>query len=282
MVERPAQLLPLLLLSWMAIAASTSVEAEDLVAKKSPFTLGDTLEFHSRILGEDRILNVYLPLGYGKDPNRTYPVIYLLDGSADEDFIHIAGLVQFGSFPWLEKIPETLVVGIANVDRKRDFTYPSKNEEERKAVPTSGGSAAFLDMLSQEIQPLVERTYRVGGPKTLIGQSLGGLVATEILFKRPELFNNYIIVSPSLWWDHESLLKSEPRKAPSGTSVYIAVGIEGEVMERVAEELHQKLAAGSPSYDRLWFRKHPELDHADTLHLSVYHAFEALFGKTDE
>ena len=68
----------------------------------------------------------------------------LLDGSKDEDFIHIAGIVQFGSFSWINMLPETIVVGIANVDRKRDFTYPSQNTLDQEEFPTSGKSAHFI------------------------------------------------------------------------------------------------------------------------------------------
>ncbi|MCH2193124.1 alpha/beta hydrolase-fold protein [Kordia sp.] len=77
--------------------------------------------------------------------------------------------------------------------------------------------------------------------KTIIGQSLGGLLATEILFKRPHLFDNYIIVSPSLWWDDEKILDFEMASYISTKSIYIAGGKDGEVMERIARELFAKL-----------------------------------------
>lgn len=69
-----------------------------LAQQVQPLELGEQLEFYSEILGEKRVLNIYLPENYHKDSVRTYPVIYLLDGSMDEDFIHIMGLLQFGSF----------------------------------------------------------------------------------------------------------------------------------------------------------------------------------------
>jgi len=91
------------------------------------FSIGKTIKIKSKILNETRALNIYLPVNYLQDSLKTYPVIYLLDGSKDEDFIHISGIVQFGSFSWINMIPESIVVGIGNVDRKRDFTYPSQN-----------------------------------------------------------------------------------------------------------------------------------------------------------
>ncbi|MEL6988820.1 MAG: alpha/beta hydrolase-fold protein, partial [Bacteroidota bacterium] len=171
-----------------------------------PFSIGETIDFHSKILNENRSINIYLPLSYQEDSSKTYPVIYLLDGSKDEDFIHISGLVQFCSFSWINIIEESIVVGISNVDRKRDFTYPSNVAIDQKEFPTSGKSKFFIQFIKEELQKLIEHKYRVSDSKTLIGQSLGGLLATEILFKEPSLFDNYIIVSPSLWWDDEALL----------------------------------------------------------------------------
>lgn len=249
--------------------------------ERAPFTIGETLTFHSKILDETRALNVYLPLSYEAGSEAEYPVIYLLDGSADEDFIHVAGLVQFGSFSWIGMLPESIVVGIANVDRKRDFTYPSKNAQDNKELPTSGGSARFIQALEQEIRPLVEKTYRTGGADTLIGQSLGGLLATEILFKRPALFDHYVIVSPSLWWDDQSLLAAKPETPPKGTSIFIGVGKEGDIMEALARRLHAKLEAEKAPETRLWFEPFPQLDHGDTLHLAVYDAFDKIFTRSE-
>ena len=102
------------LLAVLLVSSATSP-----VSQTSDFVIGETLAFESEVLQESRTINVYLPLSYSDDSNSDYPVIYLLDGSADEDFIHIAGLVQFGSFSWIEMLPESIVVGIANVDRCR-------------------------------------------------------------------------------------------------------------------------------------------------------------------
>ncbi len=71
----------------------TKVQAQISIITKEPFSIGENFTFHSKMLDEDRQVNIYLPNGYSKDSARTYPVIYLLDGSKDEDFIHIAGLV---------------------------------------------------------------------------------------------------------------------------------------------------------------------------------------------
>jgi predicted alpha/beta superfamily hydrolase len=253
-----------------------------IVKETTPLSIGEKIEIRSKILHENRILNIYLPNGYATDPDKTYPVIYLLDGSIDEDFIHIAGLVQFGSFSWISMIPESIVVGIANVDRERDFTYPTRNEKDKKDFPTAGGSENFVRFIESELQPLIERTYGTDSTKTIIGQSLGGVLVSEILFEKPDLFDNYIIVSPSLWWDDESLLSMNPVNYSSEKSVYIAVGKEGEVMERTAKELYNKLKYLKTDRTNLYFEFLERQDHGDALHLAVYDAFEKIFRKSED
>ncbi|MFL5762553.1 MAG: alpha/beta hydrolase [Bacteroidia bacterium] len=237
-----------------------------------PFVIGEIAEIPSRVLSEKRILNIYLPEGYDAKDTVKYPVIYLLDGSADEDFIHIAGLVQFCNFSWVNTLPRSIVVGIANVDRKRDFTFPTTIAADKKDFPTTGGSAKFIEFVETELLPYIDRNYRTNSQRMLIGQSLGGLVATEILFKKPSLFTKYLIVSPSLWWDNGSLLNTMPDlSSRKNISVFVAVGKEEDVMMKQAKQLHEMLEKQKLESSFLFL---PDLDHATILHEAVYKGFE--------
>lgn len=103
------------------------------------------------------------------------------------------------------------------------------------------------------MQPAIQKSYKTNESKTIIGQSLGALLATEeILLKKPNLFNNYIIISPSLWWDNESLLKKAPELLKNSSdkklSVFVGVGKEGKVMENDAKKLAALLKAQKKSF----------------------------------
>lgn len=253
-----------------------------LFGQNAPFVLGKTETLSSGILSEGRTLNIYLPDNYTKQDSLSYPVLYLLDGSAHEDFIHIVGLVQFMCM--YELLPPAIVVGIANVDRKRDFTFPTSIEADKKKFPTTGGSAKFIDFIEKELQPYIEKNYRTNSSKIIIGQSLGALVATEILFKKPGLFNTYIIISPSLWWDKESLLAMQPEIIqpgyPNQTSVFVGVGKEGKVMERDAKKLAKILKNSQNERLSTQFEFFPKENHATVLHQAVYTAFRKIkWGK---
>ncbi len=242
-----------------------------------PFSIGEIKTIKSKILAESRTLNINLPDGYNN--KEKYPVIYLLDGSANEDFLHIVGLVQFYNMTF--NMPKTIIVGIANVDRKRDFTFPAKIEKFKKMHPITGGSAKFIDFLEKELQPYIKANYKTNDSTYLIGQSLGGLVASEILLKKPDLFSNYIIVSPSLWWDDGALLKQAPALLTHQTDnkkwVYVSVGTEGKEMEEGAAGLVKALQNANKKNMKIDFVPLPKENHATILHNSIYEAFNILY-----
>lgn len=278
-MKRILLFLPTLLTTLYTIAQTTD---------KKPFILGYTETLFSKALSEKRILNIYLPEGYNPDDTIRYPVVYLLDGSADEDFIHVAGLYQFNNFPWIDRVPKSIIVGIANTNRKHNFTYPTSVAADKKLIPESGGSASFIRFIEDELQPYINNSYRTAQSKTLIGQSLGGLLATEILLKKPYLFDKYIIVSPSLWWDNGSLLHIQPAFKTSkhkNIQVYIGVGKEGlaptsqpHVMEVDANLLADKIKKlGDTSSVEVYFDYLPQENHASIGHLAIFNALRMLY-----
>ncbi|ULQ54066.1 alpha/beta hydrolase [Flavihumibacter fluvii] len=267
-----------LLLTGFAVAQSS---ASLSAAAPKAFVLGKTIALHSAALAEDRILNIYTPEIYAQDTTTKFPVIYLLDGSANEDFIHICGLVQF--LTMIGSMPPVIVVGIANVDRRRDFTFPTTVVKDKAAYPTTGGSEAFIAFLEKEVQPFIQQFYRANDTSLIIGQSLGGLLATEILFKKPQLFNSYIIVSPSLWWDNESLLQLVPTLQNDARSdalhIFITVGKEGTQMENNAADLYAAIKKHALKNSRCSFQPLLKENHLTILHQAVYTALVWRFKK---
>lgn len=280
-------ILLLIALCWLSFTFGQKTK-EKTTEISTPFVLGVIDKIQSTVLNETRILNIYLPEGYNPSDSIKYPVIYLLDGSADEDFIHIVGLVQFNTFEWVNKVSKSIVVGIANVDRARDFTYPSTLDELNERFPTAGHADSFISFIENELQPYLAKKYRTNQEKTLIGQSFGGLLATQILLKNPTLFTKYIIVSPSLWWDNGSLLNLPSTLYAEGydqqTAIYIGVGKEGltptkvpRVMEVDANLLSDKIKQSKSKNVRVFFDYLAEENHATILHQAVSNAFEILY-----
>lgn len=242
-----------------------------------PLNIGEIRTIKSKILNEERALNIYLPQGF--DKAKSYPIIYLLDGSMNEDFIHVTGLIQF--FNLMYAMPETIVVGIANIDRKRDFTFHTDLKDLQKDYPTTGHSDKFINFLEKELKPYIESQFKTTDTY-LFGQSLGGLLAAEILLKKPELFNNYFIISPSLWWDDESLLKQSSQllsKIPDTKKfVYVSVG-KGEhpVMVKDAEDFYDVLKKSNKKNWTVEYKMMEGDNHATILHRSLYEGLVKIF-----
>jgi len=266
------------LLTTVAIQlASLPLTAQVITTNVKPLTIGETRVIKSTVLNEERQINICLPRDL--DSNSTYPVLYLLDGGMNEDLLHIAGLLQF--YNLMFKMPPCIIAGISNTDRKRDFTFPTSIKKDKEDFPTTGSSSGFIRFIEEELQPYIKATYRVNDTRYLLGQSLGGLLATEILLKKPALFTHYFIVSPSLWWNNESLLKEAPdlltTQPDINAYVYISVGNEGTVMEQDARKLAKTIvAAGKPGI-KLDFIFMPDENHATILHNSIYKALGLLF-----
>ncbi|MFC4162961.1 alpha/beta hydrolase [Epilithonimonas zeae] len=244
--------------------------------------IGQKVTLTSKVLKEKRVLNIYLPQNY--DKIKSYPVMYILDGSMNEDFLHLVGLQQFFNMSF--KMPDFIIVGIANVDRKRDFTFHTDLKDLQKDYPTTGHSDKFIQFVEDELQPYIEKNYKTNKTKYVIGQSLGGLVATEILLNKPQLFTHYFIISPSLWWDDESLYNNATKlisqQKDDERFVYISVGKqEHPMMVKEADGLYQILKNSGKKNLKLEYKLMTDDGHATILHKSIYEGFLKLFPSKD-
>lgn len=160
------------------------------------------LVIKSSVMGEDRTILVRTPAGYDSN-NQKYPVLYLTDG--DAHIGHTASTIEF--LARNGRMSELIVVGITNTDRTRDLTPTKATGPNVDQFPTAGGADKFLKFIESEVIPQIEKTYRVQPYRILAGHSFGGLFAVHTLITRPELFNSYVAVSPSLQWSDEATLK---------------------------------------------------------------------------
>jgi predicted alpha/beta superfamily hydrolase len=215
-----------------------AAHAAEAVDEGRPIVIGKSYALQSKILGDARRLNVYLPPDY-KDASRRFPVLVLLDGGEAEDFHHITGLAQVTAFNGA--VEELIVVGIEGVDRKHDLTSPSADPEDVKLDPTSGGAAAYRKFLVEEVKPWIAAHYRVSGRYGLIGESLAGLFAVEACLLAPQSFDDYIAASPSLWWDKESLSREAAADFAKGDfkgrQLWLSVGDEGTTMQEAIDRV---------------------------------------------
>lgn len=198
---RSPRLLNVSLLPLLVLLASVAASAQAPILYDAP----ERIVVKSQVLGEERVVLVRTPAGYARGSER-FPVLYMTDG--DAHIQHTSGTVAFLSRN--ARMPEMIVVGITNTDRTRDLT-PTRVEHlpgnPNARFPTSGGADKFLKFIETELIPLVESKYRTQPYRALAGHSLGGLFAVHAMVARPELFNSYIAVSPSLQWDNFMMIE---------------------------------------------------------------------------
>ena len=70
-----------------------------------------------------------------------------------------------------------------------------------------GGSQAYRTFIRTELMPEVARRYRTTSESAIVGESLAGLFVVETLALEPDLFDTYIAIDPSLWWNDGMLQK---------------------------------------------------------------------------
>ncbi|MBX9880773.1 MAG: hypothetical protein K2X73_02240 [Sphingomonas sp.] len=172
-----------------------------------PITIGFGRDLPSRVLGGTRRINVHVPEGADQPGSRPV-VLVLLDGGVKEDFLHIAGLTDLiGAYG---AGPRIVVIGIEGVDRRHDLTSPSSVPSDVKAAPTSGGADAYRRFLAEELRPWIDTRFPGHGRVALIGESLAGLFTLETCLKGGAGFDDFIAVSPSLWWNDGGLVRAAP------------------------------------------------------------------------
>ena len=216
--------------------------------------------FRSRNLGEERRINVHVPNGTG---SMALPVLYMPDGGIDEDFPHVVATVD--SLIAAGAIRPVIVVGIPNTERRRDLTGPTRVASDSAVAPRVGGSAAFRRFIRQELIPEVERRYRTTPERAIIGESFAGLFVVETFLHDPTLFQHYIALDPSLWWDAGSLVAGAARHIGSPAamerSLFLASSREPSTATGAAA-LAALLPGGSSGTLRWTYVPRPDLEHA--------------------
>ena len=256
---------------------SAKVARGQAASPASPLVIGQTFTLPSKVLGEVRRINVYLPPAYADSAGLALPVLYMLDGGLGEDFLHVAGLVQVLVAD--HSMRPFILVGIENTQRRRDLTGPTARAADRQIAPRVGGSAIFRQFLRQELLPDIRRRYRTTAETAIVGESLAGLFVVETLLLEPALFNTYLAFDPSLWWNGGQLAASAPTRlatyAGPPRRAYLTTSSQGDTTatRQLAAALNQQAARGLASI----YRAMPEETHQTIYHPAALWAFRLAF-----
>lgn len=248
-------------------------------AQGDAIEIGKKITIESSLLQEERSIWVGLPDGYSEE--NKYPVFYLLDGNGH--FQHTTGSAKF--LQSNDKAPGIIIVGILNTNRTRDLTPPAiattVDDSDQFDYTQGGGADNFLAFIETELMPYIESNYSTANYKGLIGHSFGGLFAVHSLLSKPTLFDAYISISPSLWYDQQSFLPAAEKVLTANkdltTSYYMTMGDEGGDMLGGAMKLAALMEENSKSMH--WqFTPMPKETHGTVPHRSTYDGLEFIFS----
>jgi hypothetical protein len=245
--------------NWKNILLLTLISIQLTSCKKEVLDKSLTNEFSilSTSNGATYKINVGLPTNY--DPNLKYSTIYVLDGEPDFAFV----TNQCKEMSNEKSLQNVIVVGIGyGNDRSLDYTPTKANEG-------GGGGKQFMEFIKNELIPKMEQEYAVDTSRSgrvILGHSFGGLLSAYAFTNYNSVFGNYIILSPSIWYDNEVLLQFEQDSRPINKDqkqlVFMGLGqLENAGrMPAPFEAFYQKLKANYPNM-RLMKNLERDLDH---------------------
>lgn len=219
--------------------------------------IGQRHVLHSKILNEDRTYQVYLPASYSWASDRSYPVLYVLDG--ESNFLHTSGSISFLSSQG--EIPELIIAAINSTVRIRDFTQTDWSSH----WVGGGGAKNFKSFLSDELIPEIQKDYRTNGYRILFGHSASGQFVLYTLTSEPSLFNAYFAISPSLDWDNNLPQRSleESFEKTDSLKAFLYFAWSDDLGQSLAddERLHETLKTKSPKGFRWAAKGFPDETH---------------------
>ena len=208
--------------------------------------IGKIDSVYSKTLGEQRKIWVYTPDMTSGSNNQRWPVVYLLDG--DGHFASVVGMIQqMSQVNGNNVYPEMIVVAIPNTDRTRDLTPTHIANDppmmDSGSSKTTGGGENFVAFIEKELMPHIDSVYPTAPYKVLIGHSFGGLTAMNVLTNHTKLFNAYLAIDPSMWYDRERFLAATEKKLTDrnydGTRLFVGIANtmpEGMTLEKMKKD----------------------------------------------
>jgi uncharacterized protein len=192
--------------------------------------IGKIDSVYSKILGEQRKVWIYTPDMTSGNANQHWPVLYLLDG--DGHFASVVGMIQqMSQVNGNNVYPEMIVVAIPNTDRTRDLTPTHITSDppmmDADFSKNTGGGENFVAFIEKELMPHVDSVYPTAPYKVLVGHSFGGLTVMNVLTNHTKLFNAYIAIDPSMWYDRQQFLAATEKKLAEknyeGTRLFVGI-----------------------------------------------------------
>ncbi|PWW06824.1 hypothetical protein DFO79_12811 [Pseudidiomarina tainanensis] len=257
------------------------------LSANTPYELprSSVIELKEQSSGRIYPLFIQLPPSYSTRTDQVYPVIYLTD--AHYSFPIVSGAMRF---PMNSGVMQHAIIVAVSYEkgsagtssRTRDYT-PTVAKSWKQETGNAKGHMVFL---RDAVMPFIEHNYRASKTdRTFVGNSLGGLFGAYILFSEPDLFSNYILGSPSVWFDNNVILALQAAKPKVTTKVYLSVGEyetpvygEGQDMLAGANQLKDKILQLDTANIELQFEIVAGATHATAFPTTAIQGLDWIYG----
>jgi predicted alpha/beta superfamily hydrolase len=278
-----------ILFATLFICALPFIAAPALAQSADAITIGTRRVVKSQVLKEDRTVYIQLPESYAKSSGyHRYPVLYVRDGG--KFFQSFAGAVQHLSSDATPHVPEMIVVAIPETDRVRDSSstrslqgFTGKPDE---GFASSGGGDNFLRFLEQELVPYIDKEFSTSSYRIYCGYSFTGLSVIDAFLDKDPLFDAFLMIDPSWWWD-DYLMEKRAAAELAGrkfdrAQLFIAASGEAYpekyfIEARDVESLAVILRKTNPAGLEWKFQRYPDESHHSMALRSLYDGLSYFF-----
>lgn len=249
---------------------------------------------HKMTSSEEKNYKLIITLPPEYNPKETYDVLYYLDAWWLSDLVR----GSYGINLLANKIENLILVGISsigdldqwNLQRNMDFT-PTPYDIEKMKISmdtgphpvnekTTGGGEKFASFLEARIFDYVESNYNVEKEtRGLIGHSFGGLFGFYTMVNHNELFKNYILISPAVWWNKSELIAVKNlTMIDREANIFVVYGTD-EAKFLKSPIVNMKNMLSEKSNLNVVFKEYEGTNHHSVLAPGIYDGIKELYQK---
>jgi len=245
--------------------------------------------------GKPYELAITLPSAY--QPDKEYKILYYLDGYWLQDLVR--GCYRLKAMS--TSMEELILVGILSVGDEKDW-HSQRNMDYTPSVydlskmklkmdaggmsldeTTTGGAESFMQFLKNRIIPIVEKEYKVNADsRGILGHSFGGLLAFYSFVNYNDLFANYILIAPAIWWNDSEIFQDKASLlSQKEAKMFIAMGTgEINMLKIPLGELTEELKSKDNEKLVMTYKQYENATHNSVIPQGIYDGIELLYTRS--
>ena len=245
--------------------------------------------------GQAYELAITLPSAY--QPEKEYKILYYLDAYWLQDMVR--GCYQLKSMS--SEMDQVILVGILSVGNEKDW-HQQRNMDYTPSVydlswlnlkiefggmfldeTNTGGAEHFMQFLKNQIIPTVEKEYKVDAKtRGILGHSFGGLLGFYSFVKYNDLFANYILLAPAIWWNDSEIFQDKASLlSQKEAKMFIAMGTgEINMLKIPLAKLVEELKSKTNEKLEMTYKQYENATHNSVIPQGIYDGIELLYTKS--